>query len=102
MAQFQAYRNTRPSSAEVPFLLDVQSDLVQTGSRLVVPLVRKDRYGRLYTRLNLELSVEDIAVVASVSDMAAIDARELREAVADFSSQRAEVLSAIDFLISGY
>lgn len=102
MAQFQVYRNTRPSRAELPYLLDVQSDLVQTGSRLVVPLVRKERYGRLYTRLNLELSVENTAVVAAVSDMAAIDARELREAVADLSSQRAEILSAIDFLISGY
>lgn len=102
MAQFQAYRNTRPSRAELPYLLDVQSDLVQTGTRLVVPLVRKERYGRLYTRLNLELTVEGVAVVAAVSDMAAIDARELREAVADCSSQRADILSAIDFLISGY
>ncbi|SEQ30259.1 toxin CcdB [Solimonas aquatica] len=102
MARFQAYRNTRPSRAEVPFLLDVQSDLVQTGSRLVVPLVRKERYGRLYTRLNLEFTVEGLAVVAAVSDLAAVDARELREAVADLAAQHAEILSAIDFLISGY
>ncbi len=102
MAQFQAYRNPRGSREEVPFLLDVQSNLVQTGSRLVIPLVRAAHYGLLYTRLNLRFTVEGVEVVAAVSDLAAIDARELRTVVADLSDHRDSLLQAIDFLITGY
>lgn len=102
MAQFQVYRNTRPSSGNIPFLLDVQSDLVQTASRLVVPLVRKDLYGPTYTRLNPEFTIERVAVVAAISDLAAVDARELRETVGELSEERSRVFAAIDFLLTGY
>lgn len=102
MPQFQAYRNRRSSRQHIPFLLDVQSDLLQIPSRLVVPLVRHEHYGPLYTRLNPQLCVDGIDVIAAVSDLAAIDARELQEPVADLSLHRAEILAAIDFLISGY
>lgn len=102
MAQYKVYRNRRPSRRDVPFLLDVQSDLVTTSSRLVVPLVRMSRHGRPYSRLNPLLTVEGIEVVASIPDLAALDERELGEAVADISDRRAEILSAIDFLLTGY
>ncbi|WP_162932091.1 CcdB family protein [Solimonas sp. K1W22B-7] len=102
MAQFQAYRNSRGSREEVPFLLDVQSNLIQTGSRLVVPLVLATRYGLLYTRLNPGFTVDGIKVIAAVSDLAAIDERELRMVVADLSAHRDTLMQAIDFLITGY
>ncbi|AXQ27213.1 hypothetical protein D0B54_00250 [Solimonas sp. K1W22B-7] len=102
LAQFQAYRNSRGSREEVPFLLDVQSNLIQTGSRLVVPLVLATRYGLLYTRLNPGFTVDGIKVIAAVSDLAAIDERELRMVVADLSAHRDTLMQAIDFLITGY
>lgn len=102
MAQFQVYRNQRRSQAEVPFLLDVQSDLVQTGSRLIVPLVRAERYGPLYSQLNPTFTIDNQAVVAAISDLAAINERELRTVVADVSEHRRTILGAIDFLLTGY
>jgi len=40
MAQFDVYRNAHPATrARVPYLLDVQSDLLETlATRVVVPL----------------------------------------------------------------
>lgn len=102
MAQYKVYRNTRGSKADIPFLLDVQSDLVQTPSRVVVPLVRRQRYGPPYTRLNPVLTVDGVEVVASVSDLGAVDARDLREPVADLGTLRSTIISAIDFLLTGY
>lgn len=102
MAQYKVYRNRRHSRAEVPFLLDVQSNLVTTPSRIVVPLVRKSRYEKLYSRLNIELSINGAQVVASFSDLAALDERELSEAVADLSDRRDEILAAVAFLLTGY
>ena len=102
MTQFTAYRNSRTSSARVPYLLDVQSDLVHTGSRLVVPLVREGDYGPLYSRLNPKFEVEGIKLVAAVPDLAAIDERQLREEVANLSMHRQVLLNALDFLFTGY
>lgn len=101
MAQFQVYRNSRPTKRDVPFLLDVQSDFVKTPSRVVVPLVREDRYGPTYGRLNPILTVDGLAVVASFSDIAAIDSRELTQPVADESKRHAEWIAALDFLFAG-
>lgn len=101
MARFQVYRNLRTTKRDVPFLLDVQSDFVKTPSRVVVPLVRAERYGPVYDRLNPRLTVEGIDVVASVSDLAAIDARELSKPVVDVSGRHAEWMSALDFLLTG-
>lgn len=101
MAQFQVYRNPRPTKRDVPFLLDVQSDFVKTPSRVVVPLVRQDRYGPTYGRLNPTLTVDGIALVASVSDVAAIEAGALRKPVADVSSRHGEWIAALDFLFAG-
>lgn len=102
MAQFTAYRNSRTSGARVPYLLDVQSDLVHTGSRLVVPLVREADYGPRYSRLNPQVEVEGVRLVAAVSDLAAIDERQLREVAADLSMHRQVLLDALDFLLTGY
>jgi toxin CcdB len=102
MAQFQVYRNPRPSKTDIPFLLDIQSDFVKTPSRVVVPLVRADRYGPLYAQLNPVFSVAGIKVVASVSDLAAVPLREIGKSVADLSSHRADFVAALDFLLSGF
>lgn len=102
MAQFRVYRNPRPSKRDVPFLLDVQSDFVKTPSRVVVPLVREDKYGPVYGKLNPVFVVDKIAVVASISDLAAIPSSELKEVVADLSSRHSELVASLDFLFSGF
>ena len=101
MAQFTAYYNERGGEDAIPYLLDVQSDWVETGSRVVVPLVRRLRYGPLYSRLNPVFTISDTEVVMAPSDLAAIDAQELRRPVADLHAGRSVIMMALDFLLLG-
>lgn len=102
MAQFQVYRNPRASRSEIPFLLDVQSDHVEIGTRLVAPLVRQPLFGARLSHINPEFEIAGEPVVMSAGDLAAVSVRELREHVADLSHARGAILGAIDFLITGY
>lgn len=102
MSQFQVYENPRPSRDRVPYLLDVQSDVVSIGSRLVVPLVLQREFGTRLPRLNPAFKVAGAAVVMSTADMAGVPARDLREPVADFGPKRVEIMAAIDFLLTGF
>jgi len=102
MAQFTDCRSDRASSTRVPYLLDVQSDLLHSGSRRVVPLVREVDDGARHSRLNPTFEVEGIGLVAAVSDLAAVDERQLREAAADLSRHRQVLLDALDFLFTGH
>lgn len=102
MAQFKAYRNLRPSSARVPFLLDVQSDLLPLRTRLVMPMVLESEFGARLSRLNPVMTVAGKRVVLSAADLAAVPLRELGGDVADLSAHRHEISSALDFLLQGY
>jgi toxin CcdB len=102
MPRFSVYRNIRSSGNAVPYLLDVQADWVNTGSRVVVPLVPQTLYGPVVGKLNPVLDVEGVAHVVVTGDIAAIDARDLKQPVADFSPHRDTIVSALDFLFQGY
>lgn len=102
MAQFQVYRNRRPSAMDVPYLLDVQTDLLPLLTRVVVPLVASERFVGRMTRLHPGWRIEEREVVMSSADLAAIPTRDLGEAVADLTSARDDILAALDFLLTGY
>jgi toxin CcdB len=102
MAQFSVYRNPRPSRADVPYLLDVQSDLLDLGTRLVIPLVATEKFRGRLSRLHPSFVVEGQSVIASTADMASVSEHDLREVVTRLTPSRHEILDAIDFLFTGY
>lgn len=104
MPQFSVYRNPSPASCDkIPFLLDVQSDLVsELATRVVVPLSPLDGSGAVPMRtLSPVLEVAGAAHVMLTPQLAGIPRRELGEGVADLSGQRAEIMAALDFLFTG-
>lgn len=104
MQQFAAYRNRHPDKAKVyPYLLNVQSDLVdETGTRVMVPLFAPKR-GRLPGPPTLMpvLDVNGEALVMMTPLLAGIDLAEAGNFAADLTSQRATILAALDILVSG-
>ncbi len=61
MAQFDVYRNANPATrARIPYVLEVQSDLLDSlATRVVVPLCKPGMLkGRLAERLNPVFQVE--------------------------------------------
>jgi len=104
VSQFSLYSNQNPSSKRVyPYLLDIQSSLVQTlDTRLVIPLVPKDQYGsELIANLNPVLRVDNREYVVLTQQMAAVSRTVLGACVGEYTAYRQEILSTIDFLITG-
>ncbi|HJW09393.1 MAG TPA: CcdB family protein [Holophagaceae bacterium] len=104
MAQWTVHRNPNPATrGDIPFLLDAQSDLLsELGTRMVIPMFKKSAApAKLFTKLTPALRFKGESLVLMVPQMAGVRLRELGEAVGDLSAKRAEILAALDLLLTG-
>ncbi len=104
MAQFDVYRNANPASrARVPYLLDVQSDLIDTlSTRVVVPLCKPEVLrGKLAERLNPVFEVEGRKMVLLAPELAGVSRKALGETVANLAHRRDSIIAALDLVITG-
>jgi toxin CcdB len=102
MPQFDVYANPGRNADLIPFLLDVQSDLLDPlETRLVAPLVDATR-AKAISRLNPAFVIEDRRVFLSIQEMNGYPRRALGESHLNLSQRRDEILAAIDFLIQGF
>lgn len=105
MAQLATYRNRNPDTvSEVPFLVDVQSDLLsQLNTRVVIPIYRRSAAKlQSITRLTPEVEIEGEAYLLMTPQVAGIARGELGEPVGTLEDLRAEIIGAIDLLITGF
>jgi toxin CcdB len=103
MPRFAVHANPNEASRKrVPYLLDVQSDLIgEMKSRVVVPLVRPERAGPAIAGLMPEFVVLGETVVMDTAQLAAVSQRALGKQVDDLARERPAVLAALDLLFSG-
>lgn len=103
MAQFDVCRNSNPeSSRAIPYLLDVQSDLLEVlATRVVVPLVLATEMGKVANTLNPQFEIEGVCVVLSTPEIAGVPCRVLGEKIVSLQSQRGEIIAALDLLLTG-
>ena len=103
MARFDVRTNlSRASRAKVPYLLELQADMLGAlGTRLVIPLTPASAFGPPAKRLNPVFRVGRQNYVMGTAQMAAISANLLGKRVTSLSEHAAEILGAVDFLISG-
>lgn len=102
--QFDVYRNENPSSREIfPFLLDVQADLLSDmETRVALPLALESAFtGKIIKGLMPLLRIKAKNYVAVTSLMAGIPKRALGTKVANVSQCRAQLLAALDLLLTG-
>lgn len=100
--QFDVHRNAADSSSYAPFLLDIQADLLSDlPTRVVIPLIRAELFGRRAGLLHPPLAIEGHAVVAATHLVAAIRRSELGAPVVSLQAQRDEIVRAIDVLLAG-
>lgn len=102
MAQFTLYRNNnKQTRASYPYLLDIQAQLLQSlKTRLVVPAIICAT-GLAIDKLNPVFTLGDEKYLLLVQQMAGIPVANLGEPAADLSYLRAEIVAAIDILITG-
>jgi len=105
MPQFDIHVNANPASkAQYPYLIDVQSSLLENlGTRLVVPLILKTRFGdKTIKNLTPTLMVKDQEFLVLTPQLAAINKKQLGMAIDNCKAFRHEIVSSIDFLITGF
>lgn len=104
MAQFTVHRNPEAASrATVPYLLDVQSDLLaDLGTRAVVPLYTAVAMkGRVTRTLTPQFEVEGRQVVMVTPQIAGVTLKHLGPAVGSLAAERGLIIAALDLLITG-
>jgi toxin CcdB len=103
MAQFDVYFNPNPATRkDVPYLLDVQADLLDAmATRVVVPLVLAEVMGQGVKQLNPHFKIKGVAVAMSTAELAGVSARILGEKVVSLKARRDEIIAALDLLFTG-
>lgn len=98
MAQFHVYR--LPDGA---LIVDLQSDLVETPSRVAAPLIPEDAGPTPLSILEPVFEIDGERVVLHTGEMAAVPASLVSgSVVADLRQADHEIRRALDLLFSGF
>lgn len=104
MAQFEVYENpNRASRKTYPFLIDIQADLLRDlRTTVVIPLCPMATVGGdAITKLCPVMTINGKRFVALSHQLSGVDRKMLGKAVANLSRHRAEIIAALDFIVSG-
>lgn len=105
MARFDVYANPGSHAKTTPFLVDVQSDLLDgLDTRMVIPLRKLDHFAtvKLPTQLTPVLQIQGQACLLETPKMAAVPLRILKQPVTSLATDQSQITAALDFLFQGY
>ena len=97
MAQFQVYR-----LGDGMLVLDVQSDHIDTPTRIVAPLLPLDDRLPPYPRLVPVFDIAGLPHGLRVPDLAAVPGAILSERVMDLSGEDYAIRRALDMVFTGF
>jgi toxin CcdB len=105
MARFAVYANPSSHASTTPYLLDVQSDLLDgLDTRVVIPLRRLQAFPKvkLSTRLTPILTVNNEELLLETPKMGSVPQRILKTPVTSLANEQVQIAAALDFLFHGY
>ena len=105
MARFDVHANPGRHADSTPYLLDVQSDLLDgLDSRVVIPLRRRERFPAvpLADRLTPTLSIAGAEFILETPKMGAVPRRALGAPLLSLAAEQERVTAAMDFLFRGF
>ena len=105
MTRFDVYANPGAHAKSNPYLLDVQSDLLDgLGSRVVIPMRSLEDFPkvRLPSRLTPVLRIEGKEYLLEPPKMGAVPQRLLKSPVTSLVAEQEHITAALDFLSQGY
>jgi toxin CcdB len=104
MAQFDYYANTdKDTNKTYPYIVDVQDALLnELNSRVVIPLTPLSNLETSYPKnLCPKITIEGKEYSLLTHQMSSISRRALSNYEGSLTHNRTEIISAIDFLITG-
>lgn len=105
MARLTVYKNKIPrSKATFPFLVDIQSELLDgLETRVVIPLTRAAALTKNpVSQLTPVLDFEGESYVLMTPQLAGVARTELGPVAGSLAAHREAVLAAVDFLLTGF
>jgi toxin CcdB len=105
VAQFAVYRNKSPrSKATYPFLVDVQSDLLdQLQTRVVIPLTKASALAkRPLSNLTPALKFDGETYLLMTPQLAGVARTDLGALTGSLAEQGQVIVAAVDFLLVGF
>ena len=105
MARFDVYQNSGPLATSTPYLLDVQSALLDgLDTRVVIPLRRVDQFPAVNFAKDLTpiFDIEGVSCFLETPKLAAVPTRLLKNHIMSLSDQQSLISNALDRLFHGY
>lgn len=104
MAQFDVYDNPSEVTRQAyPYILELQNDVIsEIATRIVVPLA-DNRYmsGEDFKRLTPKISYEDKELLILIPQITSMNTKSLNNPIGSLAHLRDEIISALDFAITG-
>jgi toxin CcdB len=104
MAQFDVYTNPSAKSRNVyPFIIDIQNDLISDiATRIVIPLGKLSHFRNNKMKgLTPLITYESENYILLTPQVTSMPENLLKDPVGTLKSMRDEIISAIDFAITG-
>lgn len=104
MAQFDVYVNpSKQTKNAYPFILDIQNELIEDiATRIVVPLGKAKEFSNEEMKgLTPRIEFEGTDLLIMIPQIASMPARTLKEPIGTLLHLRDEIISALDFAITG-
>ena len=104
MAQFDVYINpSRTSKKAYPFIVDIQHELISDiATRMVIPLGKLRHFKNEKMKgLTPEIEYEGEKLLLLTPQIAAIPASLLKDSIGSLSHFREDIISSLDFAITG-
>ena len=104
MTQFDFYKNPSKSSRHAyPYIVDIQTPVIaEISTRIVLPLGRKELFeGETLKGLTPEITYGEEELLLLVPQIASAPAKNLRDPIGSLSHFRDEIISALEFAITG-
>jgi toxin CcdB len=105
MARFDVYQNSGPLATSTPYLLDVQSALLDgLDTRVVIPIRRVDQFPAVNFAKDLTpiFDIEGVSCFLETPKLAAVPTRLLKNHIMSLSDQQSLISNALDRLFHGY
>ncbi|MFM8330669.1 MAG: CcdB family protein [Candidatus Methylumidiphilus sp.] len=103
MAQFDVYPNPESRQDKIPFLLDVQCELLsELNTRVVVPLYDMESAGRPPLRgLTPVFTLAGRKVIMMTPELAGVPTKRLPPKIANLAAECDLIIAALDFVFTG-
>ena len=105
MSQYCIYQNKNENTKKIyPYLIDVQTSLLDSlETKLVIPLsLKKNFENKIIKNLNPIIEINGKEYIVLTQQLAAIPKKLIGDLVENNSVKRQEILSSIDFLVTGF